>query len=88
MITQTEMPALLDTRDAARLLGLSKSFLEHDRLRPALGIPYIKLGGVVRYDPQGLMEWARARVVNPLPAATAPQSDAPVRRRGRPRKAL
>ena len=87
MITQTEMPALLDTRDAARLLGLSKSFLEHDRLRPALGIPYIKLGGLVRYDPQGLLEWARARVVNPLPVPTAPQTE-PARRRGRPRKAV
>ncbi len=88
MITQTEMPALLDTSAAARLLGLSKSFLEHDRLRPALGIPYIKLGGAVRYDPQGLMEWARARVVNPLPIEPAPQSDVPARHRGRPRKAL
>lgn len=88
------MDGLIDTQAAARLLGVSKSLLDHDRLQPALGVPYIKLGAAVRYDPQALLAWARAKTVNPPEPATAaePQSPEarvqPPRRRGRPREGV
>jgi hypothetical protein len=91
------MDKLIDTSDAARLLGVSKSLLEHDRARStagSFGVPYIRIGGAVRYDPQALLAWARARMVHPptLPAAEQPLPEPPPaaapRRRGRPRKAV
>ena len=87
---------LIDTREAARLLGLSKSALEHDRLAPRMRIPYVRLGGSVRYDPAALLAWARAQMVHapepqaqptPQPQPLAPEPQPP-RRRGRPRKAI
>ena len=82
--------ALIDTMQAAKLLGVSKSLLDHDRLRPVLGVPYIKLGTVVRYDPQALLAWARARMVNPPAPWTAVHAaqPEPQRRKGRARKAV
>ena len=81
-------PALLDTRGAARLLGVSKSYLEHDRVRPCLGIPYIRLGGAVRYDPAAVLAWARSKTVNAAPQPAPEAQPEPPRRRGRPRKAI
>ena len=81
---------LIDTREAARLLGLSKSALEHDRLAPRMRIPYLRLGGAVRYDPAALMAWARSHMVNrpdqAEPAQVLPQAAQP--RRGRKRKPI
>ncbi len=86
-----DTPNLIDTVQAARLLGVSRSWLEHARSRDALRIPYIRLGGSVRYDPTALRAWALARMVNPpTPAGAQPEPQAqpePPRRRGRPRKA-
>ncbi len=85
---------LIDTREAARLLGLSKSALEHDRLAPRMRIPYVRMGGSVRYDPAALLAWARAQMVHapePQAAQAEPQAQPtvqPPRRRGRPRKAI
>lgn len=82
---------LIDTTQAARLLGVSKSLLDHDRLHPSLGVPYIKLGALVRYDPAALLAWARSRMVHALgpqqQQQPEPQPAPPPRRRGRPRKA-
>lgn len=87
-----DTPGLIDTPQAARLLGVSRSWLEHARSRDTLRIPYIRLGGSVRYDPAALLAWARARMVNPPPPAGAqPEPQAPPEtpsRRGRPRKAV
>lgn len=86
------MDALIDTQQAAKLLGVSKSLLDHDRLRPSLGVPYIRMGAAVRYDPQAVLAWARSRMVNP-PVSQPTPADAPVaepqpRRMGRRRKAI
>ena len=84
------MDPLIDTVQAAALLGVSKSLLDHDRLRPSLGVPYIKLGAAVRYDPAAVLAWARSRMVNaptaqPTPTET-PAVESP--RRGRKRKPI
>ena len=59
------MPDLLpiDTAEAAKRLGLSKSTLNKARLT-GKGPPYVKvLGGRVRYRPADLDAWLEARVV-------------------------
>lgn len=90
------MEGLIDTKAAAVLLGLSKSALEHDRISPTMRIPYVRLGGAVRYDPAALLAWARSRMVHapeaqaqptPQPQPLAPEPQPP-RHRGRPRKAI
>lgn len=51
--------ALLTTREAAALLGMSESFLERDRYKGAR-IPFIRVGGrAVRYDPRVLAGYVR-----------------------------
>lgn len=52
---------LLTTKEAARLLGVSKAFLDRDRwLGPE--IPYVRLGArAVRYRSEDLEQFIRAR---------------------------
>lgn len=86
------MDGLIDTAGAAKLLGVSKSLLDHDRNGGGLGVPYVKLGGRVLYEPQTLLAWVRARMVHPpapqaAQAQAEPQAEQP-RRRGRRRRAV
>ena len=53
-------PAVLDTRDAARFVGLSRSTLEKLRVSGS-GPTYLKLGHIVRYLPEDLVQWLAAR---------------------------
>jgi hypothetical protein len=77
---------LVDTAAAAKLLGVSKSLLDHDRLRPMLRVPYIRLGASVRYDPQALRAWATARMVHGTETQAPPEPKPEPPRRGRTRK--
>ena len=53
---------LLTTKEAARFLGVSTSFLERDRWAGAR-IPFIKLGSrAVRYDKSALERYIAQRV--------------------------
>lgn len=53
---------LLNTREAARYLGLSKAFLERDRWAGAK-VPFIKVGSrAVRYRINDLDEYIQSRV--------------------------
>jgi predicted DNA-binding transcriptional regulator AlpA len=52
------MDGLLRTREAARLLGLSASFLNQRRVKGG-GPPYAKVGRIVVYDPADLRDWAK-----------------------------
>jgi excisionase family DNA binding protein len=53
--------ALLTTKEAARLLGVSASFLERDRWEGAR-IPFVRVGRrAVRYDPQVIANFLRAQ---------------------------
>ena len=53
----------LDTKAAARYLGMSKSTLEKLRVFGG-GTKYLKLRHLVRYRPQDLDEWMNARLVS------------------------
>ena len=64
------MPDLLTETDAARLIGMSVSFLRAARFRGVLGNrtpppPHLKLGRTVRYDRRDLEAWIAARRVDP-----------------------
>jgi len=63
MVRRTRNAAehLLTTRQVARLLGVSASFLERDRWE-GTRIPFIKVGeGAVRYHPRVIAEFLRAQ---------------------------
>lgn len=53
----------VDTKRAAEILGVSKSYLDHSRIA-GNGPKFCKFGRVVRYAVSDLAEWAndRARV--------------------------
>jgi hypothetical protein len=50
----------IDTKRAAKILGISSSFLNKARLDGS-GPPFTKLGFHVRYNVQTLLAWAESR---------------------------
>ncbi|MDA8350933.1 MAG: helix-turn-helix domain-containing protein [Pseudomonadota bacterium] len=73
------MPDLLTETDAARLIGMSVSFLRAARFRGVLGNrtpppPHLKLGRTVRYDRRDLEAWIAARRVDPAARHRAPET--------------
>ncbi len=64
---QTEhLPVYIDTETAARILGLSKSFLEKARFyRNPDAPPHVVFGrSAIRYNTTALLNWAAAREVS------------------------
>ena len=55
------MDRLLRTREAAKLLGLSVSFLNQLRVKGG-GPPYAKIRKIVLYNPADLLDWAKAHI--------------------------
>ncbi len=54
----------VDTVTAAKMLGLSTSYLEKLRLyQPEKSPPFIRIGRAVRYPVEALRAWAEARMV-------------------------
>lgn len=56
------MSPLLNTKQAAELLGLRQQTLENWRCA-GLGPAFVKLGRQVRYDPRELQSWIAAHTV-------------------------
>ena len=59
---------LIDTREAAKILGVSPAFLERDRWRGAT-IPFVRIGngkGAVLYSVETLQSYIEARTVGEL----------------------
>jgi hypothetical protein len=55
-------PFALDTKGAAKFLGVSKSHLEKLRTEdPESSPPFFKVGRCVRYSVQRLVEWSEGR---------------------------
>ena len=52
---QTDIEALIDTNEVARVLGTTQAAVAQMRVRN-VGPPFIKLGRSVRYDPITLRE--------------------------------
>jgi predicted DNA-binding transcriptional regulator AlpA len=53
-------PVMLTSKETARRLNLSESWLAKRRLAGD-GPPYIKLGGAVRYVETSLQQWVKAQ---------------------------
>ncbi len=61
-----ELQKLLTEQEVASLTGISKPTLRRWR-RLGSGPPFLRLGGLVRYDPAELRRWLKAsRCLNPL----------------------
>jgi excisionase family DNA binding protein len=61
---------LLDATGAAELLGVPKSWVLDQARRDA--IPHVRLGRYVRFDPEELMAWTRARTRGPSRLGSSP----------------
>ena len=59
---------LVKTREAARFLDLAEGTLVVDRSTRRIGIPYLKIGGAVRYDLDRLEKFLESRAVEPVEA--------------------
>jgi len=51
----------IDTKAAARILGMSADWLAHARIRGE-GPPFVRFGGSIRYSVNKLREWGAAQV--------------------------
>lgn len=85
---------LLNEEEAAHLLSMSTHFLRRDRISAppvSIGIPFIRLGGAVRYSRADLEVWVLAQTKKALlPQVCIEEKSAdPAKKRGpgRPRKA-
>ncbi len=83
---------LLNENDAAELLSMSIHFLRRDRISEhSVGIPFIRIGGAIRYPRARLEEWVMAELkkmsLPSIPVVVIP-SPSPIekRRPGRPKK--
>ncbi len=60
--------ALWDTETTAKFIGKSSKSLEADRLK-GVGIPYIRLGRAVRYDPAVVRAYLTKKTIVPFEVA-------------------
>jgi len=56
-----QSPDIMTTEQAAAYLTISESSLEKDRMTGALGVPYFKLGALVRYHKEDLYVYLSTR---------------------------
>lgn len=61
VVTKPTEEAWVDQKEIARLYGVSEELLERDRITRRIGIPYIKVGRVVRYRPSQVHAHLEAR---------------------------
>ena len=52
---------LISTSEAARLLGVTPSYLRHQRAEGALGLPWIRVSNVCMYEREAVLATARER---------------------------
>ncbi|HWA17739.1 MAG TPA: hypothetical protein VG757_01970 [Devosia sp.] len=58
------LPALVDTTEAARLIGMSSTWLEHDRMEQKPKVPFVRIGvRAVRYRLTDLHAYVEHRLV-------------------------
>jgi hypothetical protein len=75
---------LLTEKEAAELLSMSTHFLRRDRITPhGVGVPFIRIGGAVRYQRGALEIWINCRAEKT--EQNYLMSEAPVKKRGRGR---
>jgi len=66
-------PQLLDNTQAAEFLGVSPTTLTTWRCTQRYDLPYVKIGGCVRYDEADLVAFIQSRKVRKATAADAPR---------------
>jgi hypothetical protein len=71
---------LLSDRDVSRITGRARSTLQKDRVA-GIGIPYVRVGGQVRYRPEDVRVWLAAlptrRSTSEVPRDLGPGSTPP-----------
>lgn len=81
---------LLTEKEAAVLLSISTHFLRRDRISlSGVGIPFVRIGGAIRYHRSALETWIVQNAVVSLVTVERPplENVSEKRRRGRPTKA-
>jgi len=53
----SEQPLLLNVREAAELLGISRSFLYELTAKPDFPVPPIQLGAKIMFNKKKLLKW-------------------------------
>jgi|GEM_PF-960298 len=85
-------PLLITEKEAAQLLGVSLTFLQHNRLLPEDSpkrIPFLRLGTrMIKYDPLQIRAWIASQGERKHESKpSAPEGAVMIKRRpGRPRK--
>jgi predicted DNA-binding transcriptional regulator AlpA len=65
--TSDDYQTLKDTAEAAEILGMSRSWLDHDRQKIQPDIPFVRVGRrAVRYRVSDLLAYAESRVGKPF----------------------
>jgi helix-turn-helix protein len=83
MTTAIGKPELLDNRQAADFIGVTAGTLEVWRSEKRYQIPFLKVGGKVRYEVADLLTWLQSRKVKPqadLDLATSSHGNSRCRR--------
>lgn len=58
-VTTPHDPKLLSARDVAAAMSLPLYLLTHPRIRDALGVPYVRVGSLIRFKLDEVMAWAK-----------------------------
>ena len=66
-----DQPELLDQSEAAEFLGLTANTLMAWRSTKRYDLPYIKVGGLVRYDVKDLLAFLDSRKVSQIQVAAS-----------------
>jgi len=67
LLTERQAPTLIDAGQAAAMLGVPESWVRQEARRGRL--PHIKFGRYVRFEPEALVAWWKARERGPRLAA-------------------
>lgn len=68
MDANTNTLELLDERKVAAMTGLTRKRLQYMRSKN-IGLPFVRLGGIVRYRPQDIARWLDEHTIVPGKAA-------------------
>jgi len=60
-VQETKVPLLVDARQAARMLSVSARKLWSMTFEDQPGLPYVRLGRLIRYRPGALADWLAAK---------------------------
>lgn len=68
MITSVETKRYMSTEEASKYLGVSKAFLDKARSTGLVGIPFLRVGRLVKYDRHAIDSWIQGQASICAPA--------------------